>query len=263
MHLSTSACIALAWPIVPGRSLASPPDLNEAINIAGRQRMLSQRMLKAWLAWGQEIEPSKAERALAQSVSMFDKQLSELANTAFDSSITATLSQLDGHWKDLKTALTQQPPDRGRAAALLSLEDNVLQSAQQATTQIERLAGKPLGKVINLAGRQRMLSQRAAKFYLASAWGVDGGMAQAEISKARGEFSAALQTLRSASESTVAIRAELDIASQQWVILDNALTHRTNDVQSARHAAEVFVASENILSQMERITGLYAKSKAA
>ena len=54
------ACASLpAWSEING--------INEAINKAGRQRMLSQRMAKAWLAVGQDIESSKAESILYDS----------------------------------------------------------------------------------------------------------------------------------------------------------------------------------------------------
>ena len=46
--------VALASTTLP--ALAQVRDLNDAINKAGRQRMLSQRMVKAWLALGQKIE---------------------------------------------------------------------------------------------------------------------------------------------------------------------------------------------------------------
>ncbi len=264
IHSIAGAGFALTGATFAQIARAQPLDLNEAISIAGRQRMLSQRMAKAWLAWGQNIEPAKAERVLAQSISVFDKQLSELTNAPFDSAVSAALAELDVQWKSFKPALISQAPDKSRAAALLALDDKVLQAAQQTTAQIERLSAKSLGKMVNLAGRQRMLSQRAAKVYLASSWGVDARQAQSEIAKVRVELSSALQTLRNARETTPGIRAELEIAAQQWVILDNALSHRIADTQltlSAQHAAEVFTASENILSQMERVTGLYAKLK--
>ena len=48
-------------------------NLNEAINKAGRQRMLSQRTAKAYLALLLEVEPDKARQVMDQSMSLFDR----------------------------------------------------------------------------------------------------------------------------------------------------------------------------------------------
>ena len=53
-------------------------DMNDAINKAGRQRMLSQRMSKAYLALVQQVEPGTAQQVLDRSVALFDRQLVEL-----------------------------------------------------------------------------------------------------------------------------------------------------------------------------------------
>ncbi len=54
------ASSALAMVTTPAWSLSDIRDLAEAINKAGRQRMLSQRMAKAWLAVGQQVEAGKS-----------------------------------------------------------------------------------------------------------------------------------------------------------------------------------------------------------
>ena len=52
---------------------AQVSDINDAINKAGRQRMLSQRMAKAWLAIGLDIEVARAQRILGDSMALFDR----------------------------------------------------------------------------------------------------------------------------------------------------------------------------------------------
>ena len=46
-------------------ALAQISDLNSAINKAGRQRMLSQRMAKAYFQIGQQIEVDRSKKAVS------------------------------------------------------------------------------------------------------------------------------------------------------------------------------------------------------
>lgn len=263
MQWTAAATTSTLFATAPTLGRAEIQDLNEAINKAGRQRMLSQRMAKAWLALGQSVEVTKAGRILEQSMALFDKQLAELKSFAPSSTVAGTYSQLDGVWSTYKTVLATGKPDQGRAGEVLAVEGKVLQLAQQGTAQLESASGKSLGKLVNMAGRQRMLSQRTAKYYLATTWGVDPATSNAELGKARAEFNAALQVLMQAPETTASIKSELTVVAQQWVFFESALEQRAQSAQLTQHASEVFLSSENILSQMDRITGMYTRLHAA
>lgn len=233
--------------------------LNEAINKAGRQRMLSQRMAKAWLALGQGIDGRRAEKVLFDSMALFDRQFVELKAYAPTPEIKASYVAMEPLWSDYKTALVGSTPDRSVAPKLLGLDAKVLKLAHQSTVLLEQYSGKAVGKLVNMAGRQRMLSQRAAKFYLSKAWGTAGPDQVRELDTARQEFAQALALLEEAPQATPAIKQELALAQQQWIFFDNALARADEHSGSARHANEVFASSENILQVMDRVTGLYSR----
>jgi hypothetical protein len=107
-----------------------------------------------------------------------------------------------------------------------------------------------------------MLSQRMAKYYLATTLPVDAATAGLEINKARGEFTAAMVLLKNAQEATERIKNELTLEEAQWVFFDSALNNLQEGAQRPRPMADVFLASENLLSVMDRVTGLYAAVKA-
>jgi nitrate/nitrite-specific signal transduction histidine kinase len=236
---------------------AQVADIADAINKAGRQRMLSQRMAKSWIAIGMGIEATRAQKTLADSMALFDRQFVELKAFAPNADIRATYAAIEPLWADYKTALVGSAPSKAATPALITLDGKILALANQGTLQLEKQSGKAVGRLVNIAGRQRMLSQRMAKFYLARAWNAGVASAGADLDKAKDEFIAALKLLEDAPEATSAIKQELQLARQQWVFFDNALANAAEG--GNQRSTNVFTASENLLEVMDRVTGMYAR----
>ena len=262
-NLLTAAGCTTAWGalglLVPTAAAhAQVADLNDAINKAGRQRMLSQRMGKAWLALAHKGDTPAARTVLEQSVVLFERQHAELKAYAPSPAIRETYAKLEDVWAAHKAILMGTSPSRDATPALLQADAKVLALAQQGTVQYEAASGKPVGHLVNVAGRQRMLSQRMAKFCLSAMLSVDTTTATAEIAKARNEFLSATELLRSAPQANTRIRQELLLADGQWVFFDAALQRLGKENNTFRQVSEVFVSSENLLASMDRITGMYA-----
>jgi hypothetical protein len=255
--LSAACLLAGGLPALDAR--AEIPNINEAINRAGRQRMLSQRMAKAWLAMGQGVDSRRAERIFSESITLFDRQLEELKAFAPTPQILSTYGALEPVWIGYKALLRTGRPERARVQAMIEMDAKVLKLAHLGTVQLEAFSGKPLGKLVNVSGRQRMLSQRAAKFYLSQAWGTANAEQLRELRTARQEFADALTFLHDAKQATPAIRDEIELAQQQWVFFDNALAKADQSSNAAMHATEVFASSENILQVMDRVTAMFSK----
>jgi hypothetical protein len=245
--------LALGAALFAGSAQAQIKDLNEAINKAGRQRMLSQRMGKAWLALVHGVETTEAKQVLKASSNLFESQLNDLLVFANNDTLRTTYQKLQLAWFDYKSVVSQGEPTLSDA--------KVLSIAHQGTQQFEEALAKPVGKLVNIAGRQRMLSQRMAKFYFAAALPVDVDLAKSEIAKSRSEFLAAMEVLRSAPEATEVIRSELALADGQWVFFNLSLQRLDNKRTGYQQLHEVFTTSEAILSVMDRVTGLYANIK--
>jgi len=240
---------------------AQVTDLNDAINKAGRQRMLSQRMSKAYLALVQKVEPESARQVLDNSISLFDRQLIELKAFAPAADIKETYTRLEGPWSEFKGVLVGSAPTKEHAAKVVQLDAAILALSHQGTQQYERVSAKAVGKLVNIAGRQRMLSQRMAKFCLANSLHVDSHASLAELGKARTEFLAAMDILRNAPEATARIKDELALADNQWIFFDQGLKRLDSAHPSPKLMSDVFVTSENLLSVMDRVTGLYSAIK--
>lgn len=252
-----TAATASAGLTLPLRSHAQISSMTEAVNRAGRQRMLSQRVAKAWLGIATAARADLAKLVMQQSIEAFEQQLVELKAFAPVGETRDTYQTLDSQWSEYKTVLIGAAPSRDRAKGVLDYAGKVLALANSGTVLFEKQSGTPSAKLVNVAGRQRMLSQRMGMFYLANFWGVESASSRTEIAKARTEFIAAQDLLRNAPQTTTQIRQELDIADGQWVFFNNALQAQIID---SRAAADVFVCSENLLKVMDQITGLYTRT---
>ncbi|MDP2879969.1 MAG: type IV pili methyl-accepting chemotaxis transducer N-terminal domain-containing protein [Azonexus sp.] len=257
MKTLLSALLAFFLSLAGNDALAQISDINSAINKAGRQRMLSQRMAKAYFQIGQQIDVDRSRKILDGSIAVFDRQLVELKNYAPTPEIKDTYLKLEKSWLAYKDVLVGATPSPENGRRVLAISEEVLELAHQATVQLEKKSGSNAGRLVNVSGRQRMLSQRMAKYYQAASWGIADSGAGANLGKARKDFTEALQELAGAPANTGLINDSLGLVKQQWIFFEGALDQKTGGDKRAQLA--VATTSERILEEMEGVVGLYEK----
>ena len=234
-------------------------DINDAINKSGRQRMLSQRLAKCYFQLGQAIDPVHSKQILDASMAQFDRQLIELSVFSPTAENKNLLTNLGKTWNTYKEALIGREPNQRDAKSILSINDEILAMAQESTMQLEKLSGTMTSKIVNIAGRQRMLSQRMAEFYQAINWGIAPPEAESKLMSARKEYIDAMGFLNNYAGNTSEIKSQLDLGKQQWVFFDYAVTNNANKQQKNILAGNVATTSERILEVMDHVSNLYAR----
>ena len=143
----------------------------EAMNLSGMQRMLSQRIAKSYLMIGSQIRPDVANQQLDQSLAKFESNYLALSEYAPSEEIRRELQVVEGLWHEYRN-LVLETPDKTGAAEVLAQSDSLLAQCEKVVRLIEAHTGSRSAQLVNRSGRQRMLSQRIAKLYLAMSWHV-------------------------------------------------------------------------------------------
>ena len=247
------SALALSFPGATLAQSAAAASVDQAVNKAGRARMLTQRCAKAWLMQALGVMPEKATRWQSESIAQFEAQLAALEDLGSTSAL-GLLVRINADWDAFKAALALTP-NRDGAAELFHRADAVLTSADMATRAYEKLSGSRLGWLINQSARQSMLSQRAADFVFFSSLGVEKSASVEGLQRVREEFAYGIAELKSAPENTRRIASELALAEQQWFLFEGALA----DSSSPRALRDIATTSELMLQQLTVLDDLYAE----
>jgi hypothetical protein len=171
--------------------------LGLAIDMADRQRMLSQRMTKAYAQLVLDINPETAQTILSESVKLFQNQLQTLQLYTPSVEVETAVEREAAVWGRVKPIVTGPASEAG-LRELVALADELLASAHQATIAYEARTNKTPGGLIKVLSRQRVLSQRIVSLYLAQRLGVQVNdrveLAGAEFHKALDEMYQSPQT---------------------------------------------------------------------
>lgn len=242
--------LMLAGTVVADEGLT----MGVALDKAGRQRMLTQHMLKSYALTGMKLRIG-ADADLRKAAELFETQLSELTGFAANDAERAQIGKIRLLWNDLRPEL-DFPPELDRAGELNDLAELLLRESHQLVLLLEQRSGTVAGHLVNISGRQRMLSQRIAKSYLLETWGLGAaGLAQ-QYKEAVEEFQVALSELQAAKINTPEINESLAQVLKNWQIFGISNFSAKYD---ARVPSLVVRSMDKILGLMNETTALYAQ----
>lgn len=283
-----SIAIAIALAAPPGN--AQDADEQAAIeaarkvNIAGRQRMLSQRMAKAACLMSRDISFAATYDQLTQAYSLFQRSDSALRLGDEELGLSAealpavqdALTAIDGSWATysslLETAVDSGLVEATELEALDGESRNVLKRMNIAVFKTARAYASvipqlPLGLAItvDVAGRQRMLTQKAVKEACMMATAADPSLHAERLSETIELFDLSLRALRDGYDDVGVIPAPTREIDRKLLEVEGlwqpvkAMLDRAADgeILSDRDLARVARMSEPLLQTMNEAVGLY------
>lgn len=227
----------------------------QAINRAGQQRMLSQRLVKLYALACSRTEGAAAAALMRESIQRVEENLAALQADLSAASYGDLLSAAREGWYALRQSL-EAAPRATELARLDALADAVVAQANALVLALESSGAATTVQVINVAGALRWRSQRMAKLALLQGTGVDRAAAEAAIEQTATEFEEGLATLAQAPLSTPLIRSMLEHGETAWKELRAAVPGADKPAGRMKVAA----ASEELFELFDQLTEAYQHS---
>lgn len=228
----------------------------EAINIAGKQRMFTQRMLKDYAMIGMGNTFGKPEEDLKKTISDFDEHLKALMAYTKSAETKKSLEKVASLWAPIEKVLLEQPTLE-KVNTLQKDLDALLAATNEATQLFTKEAGVKSAEIVNIAGRQRMLSQRMASLYMLKVWGNKDPEFAKKLKDSMGLFKESLVKLQSSELTTDEIQKILKKVQRSFMFFE-----MMNRQASTKFIPTlIYKKSNDMLVNMNEATLTYVKNQ--
>ena len=222
-----------------------------AVDIAGKQRMFTQRMLKDYAMVGMGNTFGNPEEDLKKTSNAFQDHMESLESYTKSDEVKKSIEKMKVLWNPLKQTL-MEVPNKEKVEKLQVDLDALLKAADDTTKLFAKESGKASGETVNKAGRQRMLSQRMASLYMLKVWEVDDPQFKTKLDDAMKLFKTSLAELEQSDLNTDEIKALLAKVKRSFMFFEMMSRSKSKFVPTL-----IYKKSNDILINMNTATQKY------
>jgi len=269
--------------LLPSLSFAlSNKELATTINLAGKQRMLSQKITKEIFLIKSSIDKKKNIKNLNHSIKLFEQTLNGLINgdkelnlvAIKNSKIQKRLKIVEKIWKKFHKDIENILHNRSSKKSYHSIAEINLQLLKEINKVVEMYIKRgdssnlksSLTNDINLAGKQRMLTQKIAKEILLITNNINTKENKKELQTTISLFDKILKGLQNGDSSLnlkgtklTKIKKELKIAQKDWEDIKPSLDYKKLQKNRGK-LKESIIKLDSLRTQMNQIVSLYENS---
>ena len=253
--------------------------LKKTINLSGKERMLTQKMTKLALQSTLNIQQDESRKALKKVADLYAKTLTGFKNGDSDLGLEATTNKkvkeqiaiVEKAWKPFYEAVNKivEGKDKDGKALdyvvknnekLLKLSNNLVEAYESSNTSINYLEKARL-HLVNVAGRQRMLTQKMTKEKLLLLKGENSYATK--LAKTIKLFDSSLTALIKGDKSqnitkptNEKIIKQLKVVSKLWEELKPLYEKKKN---SPKELATIITKNETLLKEMNAMVKMAEK----
>ena len=253
--------------------------LKKTINLSGKERMLTQNMTKLALQSNLNIQREKSRKSLKKIADLYNKTLNGFKNGDSDLGLKATTNKkvkeqiavVEKAWKPFYKAINKIVDGKdkdGKALnyiianneKLLKLSNDLVEAYESSNTSVNYLEKARL-HVVNVAGRQRMLTQKMTKEKLLILKGQKEY--EPKLAKTVKLFDTSLTALIKGDKSqditkptNEKIIKQLEVVSKLWAELKPLYEKKKNSV---KELVIIITKNETLLKEMDSMVKMAEK----
>jgi len=228
-------------------------NISEAINISGKQRMYTQRMMRDYAMIGMENNYKNPKKDLQNIVNDFEDSLDSLIEFNTEKNTEKALLDVKEDWEPIKKVLFEKATKENAKSLQEDLE-TLLSKSNKAVILFTKQSKKKAGEIINISGRQRMLSQRMASLYLLKSWGISDSKFRIRMDESMKIYKDSLKRLKECKINTTVINMLLKDAERNFTFFEVM-----NKSEGVFIPTLIFKKSDKMLKDMDEVTKLYTK----
>lgn len=203
------------------------------------------------------VVTSQARIRFRQLEKDFVRNLERLDGLDLTPDFNARLAVIKDLWPRYLEAMSLEAAEGGDR--IFALSEQMLEVADSLTLFATRLSGIPEAHYVNVAGRNRMLSQRIAKFFLFREWPKLQETIAGLSPQVCAEFESNLSELVQAADRQPELVAQLEVVAKQWQKFIRALCPDLSHAGKTKHARLVLAEGERLLRCVDTSVKLFER----